>query len=216
MTIRFKEEINFISRLIVAATSRAETDISKYFGDYEFSLVPKSLFHDDGKLLPTKDKYVTLQELENLHPEINFTTLIEENESVIIFDGMAVVNRTDIQKQKGIIITCRDFPDVFSKIILKESQGFPEVRVLFDRYDALSLKSKTREDRTSEIQIQYQIEDDANIENITSEKFLSHVDTKRDLTKYLSCKIAEVLSTAGKRYVVATCRFSRRIEVSFT
>ena len=33
-----------------------------------------------------------------LYPEINFTILIEENESVIIFDGMAVVNRIYIQK----------------------------------------------------------------------------------------------------------------------
>ena len=163
--------------------------------------MPRSLFHDDGKLLLTKDKNVILLELEHLYPEINFTTLTEENESVI-FDGMAVVNRIDIQKQKGIIKTCQDFADVFSKIILKEHQGFPDVRVLFDRYDKLYLKSKTSEDRSSGIQIQSRIEDDTNIESITSEKFLSHVNTKRDLTKYLSCKIAQVLSAAGKQYVV--------------
>ena len=202
-TIRFKEEINFMSRLIVATRSRPQIDISKYFGDYEFSVVPKSLFHDDGKLVRTKDKYVILQELEHLHPEINFTTLVEESESVIIFDGMAVVNRIDIQKQKRIIKTCRDFADVFSNIILKETQGFSEVRVLFDRYDELSLKSKTREDRTFGRQIQYKIGDDTNIESITSEKFLSQFNTKRNLTKYLSCKIAPVLSVAAKRYVVA-------------
>ena len=92
---------------------------------------------------------------------------------------------------------------MFSKIILKESQGFTEVRVLFDRYDELSLKYKTREDLTSGIQIQYKIEDDTNIENLSSEKFLSHGNTKRDLTKYLSCKISQVLSAAGKRYIAA-------------
>ena len=70
---------------------------------------------------------------------------------------------------------------MFSKIILKESQGFHEMRVLFDRYDELSLKSKTREDRTSGIQIQYKIEDDTNIENIISEYLLSHVNAERDL-----------------------------------
>ena len=70
-----------------------------------------------------------------MYLEINFTTLIEESESVIIFDGRAVVNRTDIQKEKGIIKMCRDFADVFSKIILKESQVCPEVRALFDTYD---------------------------------------------------------------------------------
>ena len=77
------------------------------------------------------------------------------------------------------------------------------MRVLFDRYDELSLKSKTREDRTSGIQIQYKIEDDTNIESITSERFLSHFNTKRNLTKYLSHKIAQVLPAAAKRYVVA-------------
>ena len=70
---------------------------------------------------------------------------------------------------------------MFSKIILKESQGFHEVCVLFDRYDELSLKSKAREDRTSGIQIQYKIEDDTNIENIISEYLLSHVNAERDL-----------------------------------
>ena len=55
---------------------------------------------------------------------------------------MAVVNRIDIHERKGIIKTCQDFADVFSKIILKESQGFPEVRVLFERYDELSQNPK--------------------------------------------------------------------------
>ena len=66
------------------------------------------------------------------------------------------------------------------------------MRVLFDRCDKLPLKSKTREDRTSGIQRQYKIEDDTNIENIMSEKILSHINTKRNFTKYLSCKIAIV------------------------
>ena len=54
---------------------------------------------------------------------------------------MAVVNTIDIQEKKGIIKPCQDFADVFSKIILKESQGFPEVRVLFDRYDELKIQN---------------------------------------------------------------------------
>ena len=33
-TIRFKEERKFVSRLIVAARSRPENDIIKYFGDW--------------------------------------------------------------------------------------------------------------------------------------------------------------------------------------
>ena len=77
------------------------------------------------------------------------------------------------------------------------------MHVLFDTYDKLSLKPKTHEDCTSGIQIQYKIEDDTNIESIASEKFLSNFNTKRNLTKYLSSKIAKVLSAAAKRYLVA-------------
>ena len=40
-----------MSRLIVAARRRPEIDISKFFGDYEFLVVPNSLFHDNGKLV---------------------------------------------------------------------------------------------------------------------------------------------------------------------
>ena len=93
---------------------------------------------------------------------------------------------------------------MFSKITLKESQEYAEVRVLFDRYDGLSLKYKTTEDRTSGIQIQYKIENDTNIKNITSEKFLSHVNTKRDLTKYLSCKIAKCCQLLGNDILLPT------------
>ena len=53
--------------------------------------------------------------------------------------------------RKVFIKTCRDFPNLFSKIIPKESQGFLEVRVLFDSYYELSSKSKTRGNCTSGI-----------------------------------------------------------------
>ena len=79
----------------------------------------------------------------------------------------------------------------------------------------MNLKSKSHEDRTSGIQIQYKMEDDTNIENITSEKFLSHVDTKRDFTKYLSCKIAQVFSAAEKWHIVAYSIFAEWNIVDF-
>ena len=53
-------------RLIVSDKSRPEIDISKYFGDYEFPVVTKSLFHGEGKLIPKKEKYIIWKELENL------------------------------------------------------------------------------------------------------------------------------------------------------
>ena len=89
----------------------------------------------------------------------------------------------------------------FQKLFWKKVKDFP--KCVYYLTDMMNLKSKTREDRTSGIQIQCKIEDDTNIENITSEKFLSLVNTKRDFIKRLSCKIAQVFSAAEKRYIVA-------------
>ena len=145
--VKFKEERNFMSKLIIAAKSRPEIDVSKYLGEYEFSSVPKSLFSADGNLLKTIDKHFMLQELEKMFPWTHQIIYIQEKDYVLIFDGMAVANKINIQKYK--LKTCQDFADVYSKIILSESHEFSEVCVLFDRYEELSLKSETRKHRTT-------------------------------------------------------------------
>ena len=198
--IKIKEERKLMSRPIVAARSRPEIDLSNYFGEFEFSVVPKSLFSADGNLLKTSDKSVIVQEIEKQYPDINITSFREDSDSVLIFDGMAIANRISIQKCQ--LKTCNEFANKFIDIILKESKLFSEVRVIFDRYDEKSLKSKTRATRTSGIQIQYKIDDNTNIEHTSTSKFLSHIFTKRDLTRYLSDKLATALSNARKRYVL--------------
>ena len=60
-------------------------------------------------------------------------------EKVIIFDGMAIVNKINIKKSK--IKICADFAQVFVERILNESFGYDEVRVVFDRYVKKSLKT---------------------------------------------------------------------------
>ena len=90
----------------------------------------KSLFYNDGNLVPRKDKYIILQELEKVYQQINFTTLIDENEKVIIFDGMTVVNRIDIQKEKG------DFKNMsrFYRYIYENHYGRESRRMDFQKY----------------------------------------------------------------------------------
>ena len=79
--------------------------------------------------------------------------------TVIIFDALVVVNQIAIKKYANIK-TCKDFSDEFNEIILSASQGFDEIRIIFDKYMTNSLKTKTRCDRTSKIQVQqYLIED---------------------------------------------------------
>ena len=96
--IKIKEERKLMSRLIVAARSRPEIDLSNYFGEFEFSVVPKSLFSADGNLLKTSDKSVIVQEIEKQFPDINITNFTEDSDSVLIFDGMVIANRISIQK----------------------------------------------------------------------------------------------------------------------
>ena len=44
---------------------------------------------------------------------------------------MAVVNRINIKKCQ--INNCKDFADTFSNIIFAESDGFDEIRIVFDQ-----------------------------------------------------------------------------------
>ena len=66
------------------------------------------------------------------------------------------------------------------------SQNYNEVRLVFDRYITCSLKSRTRKKRTSGYEIHHHIADDTNIATISLKRLLSHVETKQQLTVYLS------------------------------
>ena len=121
------------------------------------------------------------------------SNFIKDKDNVLIFDAMAVATKINIQKYK--LKTCQDFPDVLSKIILSESQELSEVRVLLDRYEELSWKSKTWEHRTTGVQIQYKYQ-----KHFNSKVFIKH--TKKELTKHQSNKLYTDLSEAGKNYVV--------------
>ena len=73
-------------------------------------------------------------------------------------------------------------------------------RLVFDRNVKDSLKSRTRHKRTSGNEVRYQVSDVANIENTTLKQFLSHVDTKQDLTTYLTKYVKD--DDRRKKYVV--------------
>ena len=57
---------------------------------------------------------------------------------------------------------------------------------MFDRYVQNSLKSRTRRKRISGNDTKYKISDSISIENISLKQFLSNIDTKQELTIYLS------------------------------
>ena len=112
--------------------------------------------------------------------------------NVIIFDGMAVTNRIDIKKEK--VKTCSDFAVSFVNIITRESQSYDEVRVIFDRYVASSLKYTTRTKRT------HGVSDESKIGHLTTKQLLAKIETKNDLTKHIAEKLASSLNTVD--YVI--------------
>ena len=70
-------------------------------------------------------------------------------DKVIILDGMAVVNQVDMTN----LNTCKDFATAFVNRLQRMVSGYSEVQLIFDRYLQESLKSRTRDIRTSGIQV---------------------------------------------------------------
>ena len=91
-----------------------------------------------------KDKSVVAEEIRKLCSFGNESNddSVTDATRVIVFNGMAMVNRINIKKSK--LGTPRDFAESFSEIILSHARRCEEIRVAFDCYDENSLKSQTR------------------------------------------------------------------------
>lgn len=92
--VQLKEERTLLSRFLITARKRPEIDLEESIGNYEFSVVPKSMFTDDGQPLLTTDKSKIMHEIESLVSTSTTTQSMEhDSRKVIIIDGMALVNK---------------------------------------------------------------------------------------------------------------------------
>ena len=64
--IKVKEERRLLQRLIIISRRRPDLDLKDCIGNYEFGIVPRSLFASDGSLLLPYDKAKILHHLEKL------------------------------------------------------------------------------------------------------------------------------------------------------
>ena len=175
-------------------------------GDYEFSVVLRSLFTPDGQLYKSTNKSVILNEIENLTNQaqdvlFHTSSVPNEKNSVLIFDGMAIVNSISIENSK-LLKTCEDFANIFANQIIDESQRFSETRVIFDLYFETSLKPKTKNDRINSTEIQYKVDDSTIIKYLKTSEFLSHIKTKQNMTVYLSQKLETALTKTNISCVI--------------
>ena len=98
--IQLKEEKSLIARFLITSHKRPELDLEYCLGNFEFSVVPKALFSTDGEPLPCTDKSKILHHIEDLGAinkptdDDNLTiTDVNDDNRVIVIDGMAVVNQ---------------------------------------------------------------------------------------------------------------------------
>ena len=121
-------------------------------------------------------------------------------QTVIIFDGMAVLNK--IKLGSGIR-NCLQLAEQFLKMVMSEPSD--EIRVVFDRYIEDSLKKTTRNKRQGKLNtsIQYEIKENTNLEKTTMKKLLSHNQTKHQLTLFLGRFLARKLREINMKFAIS-------------
>ena len=91
--IQLKEEKTLLTRFLITARKRQEIDLPHFIGNFEFTVVPKSLFSPDGEYLLSKDKASILHAISDDVQQNIGEIISEETPSTLIIDGMAVVNQ---------------------------------------------------------------------------------------------------------------------------
>ena len=201
-TVDLKETKYLYGRLVILARSNRGIDQKQAVGTYEFTLTPRSLFSPDGAVLPCSDKSKLIHALEKMvttdtdHADqqeqpiesTHSTTSDEDHcQRIAVVDGMVLVHK--LSTKAAAVVTVKDLSVCFNERRMNLTRHFDEVIVVFDTYKADSLKNRTRQKRQKgKDPVQYQVRDDTSIRHITLSRFLSHDQTKADLTEYLAEK----------------------------
>ena len=65
-----------MTKFIIASRKREDIDLPYYFGTYEFSVIPRSLFRPDGTMLLDTDKRPVMHEIRKQLKMIEVTIWI--------------------------------------------------------------------------------------------------------------------------------------------
>ncbi|KAK5903111.1 hypothetical protein CgunFtcFv8_006920 [Champsocephalus gunnari] len=225
-TVDLKETKDLFARLMVLARSNRDINQKEAIGNYEFTLTPRALFASNGKILPCHDKSKLISLLEKLTREdvphedhqlpqtgstthqdamdtgfIDTTSTDQPSRKIALVDGMVLVQR--LSKKPATVVTVKDLSGCFNDRLMSLSRDYDEIILVFDTYRTDSLKSATRDKRRQGKAIQYQVRDDTNIKHIPLSRFLSHDQTKADLTDYLAAKILEYNRGSSKLIITS-------------
>ena len=129
------------------------------------------------------------------------TSTDQPSRKIALVDGMELVQR--LSKKPATVVTVKDLSGCFNDRLMSLTRDHDEIILVFDTYRTDSLKSATRDKRRQGKAIQYQVRDDTNIKQIPLSRFLSHDQTKADLTDYLAAKILEYNRGSSKLIIMS-------------
>ena len=182
------------------AKSRSSFAIKDAIGDFEFSVAPPSNFSPDGSMIMLSGKSQVASLILNMPlPESTSTSSLQGGSPlVLIIDAMCIVNM--VPKTPNLLKAVH-FANKFVDIVAGMGSAYDELRVVFDQYIPGSLKETTRDKRILKVTpIRYHVNDDTDIKNLKT--FLSHIETKAELTKYLSDKPMTYYKDRGQKLIV--------------
>ena len=93
--VELKEDRSLFARMCVVAKSRPEIDLKEAIGQYEFNLVPRSMFAADESMLHCSSKSVLMNILEKLNSTPPAENTVSQNSSRL--------QQPPVQKQVCII-----------------------------------------------------------------------------------------------------------------
>ena len=158
--IKLTEERNLLGRFLVIQQARPTTvpPLSEAIGNYEMSVVVRSLCTNDGSLVIPKDKAILMSMISNSHGPVpepdDLPTIRCSPKRVIIFDMLAILqSMTKTAAMKFL----KDLLRGVCHKLRNMSKGCDEMRCMFDEYKDVdpdaphpSLKDGTRQKRAGE------------------------------------------------------------------
>lgn len=121
----------------------------------------------------------------------NTITCCESPSLVSVIDGMVELQSLD---KPAAVKSCANLADHFIARIEEKYGSADEMRLMFDRYDILSLKEATRVKRLGwQDPIYNRVTNTTRIAKVPMKKLLSHSKSKMELTNELSEKVFEHL-----------------------
>ena len=133
--IELKEDRSLFARMSLVAKSRPGINIKEAVGEFEFNVVPKSMFAADGSILHCSCKSALMGILEKLkdHQAHEIPPLLEPttaSKKVSLVDAMAEVQALD---KPSWVKNCVHLAQHFTARVFAKYGESDEVRLIFDR-----------------------------------------------------------------------------------